>query len=488
MVSLFPVLIKRTYAPFVKCNLAHHVAGGRTIAVSPISPHPSGVQTWPCPPPPVVTDLPGGKYDIEVLDGSGGQVHREPFLILPPEFEVDLPSDGGPPAQSSAMQPTPMGPTPTLPSDAETKLIRSAPIDLRDSENALMSMTTVAGLEKISPGPIAAGKYTVTSVLDPAKKANSVEVGDGGYVESGELNKLNERLATCISFPVETGDLGKRRNADTSKLSQEIKVTPFTVPLYDGTPPAFQIPTAIPQSDLIVVTVGEMALVRSKRREQILLQVCSAGQRTMNVVIPPTGVVSIRLDETAKSICISEYFDDPYANAIVALRKTKQFSALKAVANAARMLDLFVAYSRSSPAAALLIGYMLLRAQEFDAVESSLMVLQDDVRSVMDPDATIMLGQCALMKGESKLALEFFLKSSRKGLPSFSFGQSYLVERLRLYSQASPENKLAAETLMALEPFCFFANYECFFNCYSGESPEKPGPEATNERSVQLPQ
>jgi hypothetical protein len=205
----------------------------------------------------------------------------------------------------------------------------------------------------------------------------------------------------------------------------------------------------------------------------------------VNVVLPANAQLHLSRGpgERTPQAKIRVEFGEPWADSLVGLRVNKQFFALQEVCRAAQSHDQLLPYAAEHPGAATLFGYALLRAGELSTVETALGRIPN--RGAMEPDATILLAECAARAGgqRSGESFDLFIKAAGSGIPSFSPGLSYLVERLRLFAQCEPSderslpgdvNERARAALAKIEPYSIYADYTRLFTCYSGLTPIAP--------------
>ena len=85
------------------------------------------------------------------------------------------------------------------------------------------------------------------------------------------------------------------------------------------------------------------------------------------------------------------------------------------------------------PVGAMIGGYVLLRLGELERTHNWVDNLARSPKFEWSPDGAVIAGEKAAMLGNHSLALNYFLKAGKRGLPVFTDGFSILVSRLRQY-------------------------------------------------------
>jgi molecular chaperone DnaK len=130
------------------------------------------------------------------------------------------------------------------------------------------------------------------------------------------------------------------------------------------------------------------------------------------------------------------------------------------------------------PIAATVVAYALLRFGDPER-------LHDWTDSLMDgfawlPDTVTIRAEHLAMAGQHEEALEVFCELPARGLPCFSDGLSYAVNRLRLYTSLGEKHfkaeklEVAATLLKRLELFIPFVNFRRPVLTYTGIDPSQP--------------
>jgi hypothetical protein len=362
---------------------------------------------------------------------------------------------------------------------------------------------------------VEAGRYIAIVRGRSGSATAELSIDAEGKVDASQLNIFTERLSTAAALaasiaPATRAAPDAPKAAATGLTTSNVRegvqgiqaMGPRPQPVtrngaglvakingYQAPVPGGQSPALITKDDIVIEAEEGSVIVRAPRQScPILIQILSAGQMPVNALLPTGAGLRLRRD-TGQWIKIGIDFGEPFANGLVELRSAKQFSALQEAVKVAGDHSILLPYVDQHPGAAVLIGYALLRAQEHEVVETALGRVQN--RETMEPDTTVLLAECAAQAGgnRSAVALDLFLEAGAKGVPSFSFGLSYLVERLRMFSQCEPSDaarlsssasKRAEEVLGRIAPFSMYADYTRVFTAYIG-APAAPGPQRTSD-------
>ena len=135
---------------------------------------------------------------------------------------------------------------------------------------------------------------------------------------------------------------------------------------------------------------------------------------------------------------------------------------------------------RSDPMAAVVGAYTLLRIGDLER-------LHEWTKNLMNwfdwlPDGAAIRGEHLARSGEHFGACQAFLKLSARGLPFFTEGLSYALERLRIYTQNNTRpNKLSSDDVMSAErllnrlrAFAPYIDFDCTYVTYTGQDPSSP--------------
>lgn len=144
-------------------------------------------------------------------------------------------------------------------------------------------------------------------------------------------------------------------------------------------------------------------------------------------------------------------------------------------------------YSKAAdPIAAAVGAYALLRFGELDLLHD----WTENLRNWFTwlPDGAAIRGEHLAREGKHQEALTAFLDLQPRGLPVFSDGLSYAVDRLRLYVSlgekhfSSDDTKKAQSLLETLQRFAAFTDFRKPITTFTGTTPDKPSDDILPER------
>jgi hypothetical protein len=375
------------------------------------------------------------------------------------------------------------------------------PVDIRDlQDGTLAGRTTLGALGTQFLKGIRSGKFMLVVQVGHTDVITEISVDDSGRLDSQGVKKFAQLIR-------QAGSDAPAPAYGTAALSDESKPVQARGPGQSGVAPqtmafrvvGYEMPVLgsaeckiISARNLVVEKKREAVFISVRGASKpVLLQFLAANRPAINAILPTgarLGTGRPKSEEEWLKLTID--FQEPFADGLVELRASKQFSALKGTVEATGDNDL-VSYSEQHPGAAALVGYALLRAEQHAVVEKALHRIRN--LAAMEPDTTILLAECAMRAGKAREALVLFLESTRQGIPSFSIGLSYLTERLRLFAQTNPcgSSWLSAEAranaksaLLHLQAICMFQDYSRVFTTYRGISPAVPGVEPLSEEDL----
>ncbi|GJE52414.1 hypothetical protein GOFOIKOB_5485 [Methylobacterium tardum] len=292
------------------------------------------------------------------------------------------------------------------------------PAEVRDQNFALLARSTVSGLSQAITEAAKTDQVAYVSVALPngTTAATAVDITEksassmkGIYKKLGTLpavtafidSEVTSRVAASAHFPAATRaqlilGSGKRQNiASAVELDTE--------------------------SSSIRVSRGAnegVATVRLWLENDLLLSVVIASGAT------------VELTPTATTISCTLATGVPIVDDMMRFRAAGQVREVAVILDSMSGKEV-LRYLGNHPAASMLLGYGLLRsgdiAQMFGPFARAAK-LRPDIS-----DAAVLAGEAAARLGLHSDALAFFSAAAKAGLPAFSFGVNYLVDRLRTY-------------------------------------------------------
>lgn len=195
------------------------------------------------------------------------------------------------------------------------------------------------------------------------------------------------------------------------------------------------------------------------------------------MVLPLGATVELRSD-------LADWFVPTVLTGVSAIDDLLRLRASGRVEDVASILrdltpDDAMAWFTTHPAAAAVLGYGLLRTDSPAAIWPPFTTLSSLCPD--DPDALIIAAETAARVARHDEAIEHFLAAARLGLPAFSFGLNYLVDRLRAYGPRpggpdvpKEQSDALAQALDRVQMFALHQDYDMLLTCYSGADPRHP--------------
>lgn len=225
-----------------------------------------------------------------------------------------------------------------------------------------------------------------------------------------------------------------------------------------------------------------------------LLQFLQPDAPAINIVLPAQKqetwhiVVSLQPDETYS---LDVYLQHKAADAL--LRYCER-GLLEQVAVMATSQALEVLYlKKEDPIAAASAAYVLLRLDAIEQPGKRTGHWLENLRNWFPwlPDGAVACGEYLARKGRHKDALAAFLELSERGLPLFSDGLSYAVNRLKLYigtedKHFEPEQISKAKTLLQqLQRVLTYTDFHKAVLTFKGVDPNRPSNQHLDDAHVQ---
>ena len=224
--------------------------------------------------------------------------------------------------------------------------------------------------------------------------------------------------------------------------------------------------------------------IEGENRGQVI-QLIQTGEPAVNVVLPAWREhgcrVTLKKQPDAR-YSLEVHLHNTEAELLLRYWEQGRWQLAEGVTDSAAVSAQALLSGKSRhPIAASVGAYALLR---LGALER----LQDWSENLMSwfewlPDGAAVRGEHLARMGEHREALGAFCALRERGLPYFSDGLSYAVDRLRLYHGLGEkyfdagELKACADTLALLEPFCPFTDFNKPLTTFTGLDPSKPGAE-----------
>lgn len=225
-------------------------------------------------------------------------------------------------------------------------------------------------------------------------------------------------------------------------------------------------------------------VIQGDNRGQIL-QLLQAGEPPLNVVLPTWAENSCQVFLTKLprgKYSMDVYLKNTSADLLLCYWERGLWQLAAGVANSAAISAKELLYQKQQhPIAAAVGAYALLRLGELERLHD----WAENLKNWFDwlPDGVAIRGEQLARLGKHEEALRVFCELPGRGLPYFSDGLSYTVDRLRLYLSFGEKHfkaedlKQAASVLALLDPFVAFADFRTPLLTYTGLDPGKPDAE-----------
>ena len=390
------------------------------------------------------------------------------------------------------------------------------PVDIRNADDGtLMLRGTLGSILAREVTELEPGKYmavvgskplavTVPISINSERRISNDQLADMAKRLSGFTERASSFLASQFAAAPASGidavdfagasepppglqamgpsDLQTMRLGTTRAAAAPI---PVRIEAYDGLDFNSTMLSALSPDSVTIKQQEDTALITApERKRPTLIRILSPDQAPLNAMLP-TGARFIlkRRHSAGQSIQVWLDFDEPFADGLLSLGGAKDFSALHDAVSMASDQTRLLPYAGKHPGGAAMLGYMFLRAKATSVVEDALKAVKN--RSEMEPDSTIMLAVCAARSRDDhmKESLDLCLQAAATGMPCFSFGLSYLIDYLRLFSQTeqmtgkslpTDANIVATKALGRVAPFSLFADHTRPFTAYTGLTPQAP--------------
>jgi hypothetical protein len=222
-----------------------------------------------------------------------------------------------------------------------------------------------------------------------------------------------------------------------------------------------------------------------------LIAVQAPGQPPENIVLPSdpgkqvgsgyataeddNGGVELRLSRSrSDSIEATVHLRHGVADAMLAYSGRILFAEAQAlVCSQAMSAEALLYEKRANPLAAAAGAYVLLRAGELRRLHNWTANLCKWFPWLADGAA--ICGEHLAREGKHEEALARLIKLGERGLPTFSDGLGYAVNRLTLYTESGMGGHEAKELLRELSSYALVADFRRTFTTFSGVDPNNPG-------------
>lgn len=363
--------------------------------------------------------------------------------------------------------------------------LENLPVELRDLDFALVSRATVAtAAEKLAEAPDASMYLSVT-LPDGAKVGREVDCGASGPKDTAAVEALLAELPAISAFL--TAEQTVDAPAPLATLLDGISYAPLAdertsgamaATLFLGTGAAARDP-----APLDIPSASGVAITRSGEARPAMVQLLLPRWLPVNLLLPKGATVELRANgENWFGVTILTGV--PAIDDLLRLRASGRVEDVASILKGLSSADA-ITWFDTHPAAAAVLGYGLLRTEQPETLWEPFASIPD--RWPNDPDALVISAEVGARVGRHEEASASFLAAARLGLPTFSFGLNYLVDRLRAYGPrpggpefATEQADAIAAALGQVHGFALQQDYDMMLTSYSGADPTRPEADAAD--------
>jgi hypothetical protein len=393
--------------------------------------------------------------------------------------------------------------------DAAMRVLLALPIEVRRPDFALVRRATLGNIRDLV-ADVAPGTYVISVGLPGGSRVGQeVVLKEDGTIDSTEVSRSLATLPTIAS------DIGRAMSSNSSanvlraalslagsmlaKLPTPQIIGRSASSLASNTPPD-TTPVKIICSDGAPLTArarlreadytvrqarSGWRISRKLQGASSVIQLLQSTRPPINVVLPPATILKVKPPFQAGSrLRIGISVGNDVVDRILQLRRRGRIEEVVSL-----MPSLTPAavnsYVKNKPGAALAAGYILLRSIQTEIARKVIAIVVDSLNR--SPDALVMGAELAARAGDHSAALSGFVSARKLGLPAFSYGINYTIDRLRMYATSANEvNKLeqlkingaeiraAKEALSACQTFALFMDFANPMTMYTGRNIDDP--------------
>jgi hypothetical protein len=213
-----------------------------------------------------------------------------------------------------------------------------------------------------------------------------------------------------------------------------------------------------------------------------LLQLIQPGQPVLNIVLPvssKSGCIVVLKRFPDRSTGVNIHLNNSMANLLWQYTERGYIQqALTTVTSDTLQQEKLLEGETSDPIAAAVRAYTILRFGELEELDDWTEALKNQFTWL--PDGLAIRGEHLARLGEHEQALTVFLEMPTRGLPIFSDGFSYVIDRLRLYISVGESHFEATQLCQArelfecLQRFATFVDFTKPMLAFTGVDPLTP--------------
>jgi hypothetical protein len=321
-------------------------------------------------------------------------------------------------------------------SDDAVERLGGLPAEIRDADFALIARTTLVGVAQAisDAGEVGEQGYVSVSLPNGATVGTSFALADVAATAPvalcetlGALPAVSAYLASGDHLPLEASSVSPRStDADgpTAAARHELFPPGTRIRLYPGSGVRLQH-----GSGTELTTEPPVQITRPADAPTATVSLWLGDPNPLSVVIAPGVMIDLTPEPEPVGVTLRTgvAIVDDLMQMRAAGRVTEVATVLRGI-SADEMLRHLDAY----PAASALIGYGFLRTEEPERIIAPFLEMAS--RRADFADVAVLAGEAAARLGRHEEALRYFIRATDEGLPAFSFGMNYLIDRLRAYA------------------------------------------------------
>jgi hypothetical protein len=361
------------------------------------------------------------------------------------------------------------------------------PVEVRKSNMALVAQTNTSQSVQVEPG-----LYHVSARLPTGQELyNQIEIGgEANYTVDLYLDQDQESpyeheevQRFLVGIPTVSTKFNKGLEA-LGSMELRARIRSFT-----GSPLVGPLsPGPDPQGtpDSTIVGAAKFHLPRSSFFA--LVQLLQPGQPALNVMLPQTPphdsefTITIGLDNRLE---VTVHLQNSTAEALLRYYERGMVLQMENLTgkNSPAVISEELLYGKvADPIAACVGAYTLLRLGELDRLHE----WTENLKNWFDwlPDGLAIRAEHLARRGQHSQALENLLRLPDRGLPFFSDGLSFALNRLRTYLSYGGGGELAGDldqakqVLAALKSFAQYTDFSRPVLTFTGLEPHQPDDQA----------
>jgi hypothetical protein len=413
--------------------------------------------------------------------------------------------------------------------------VKRAPLEIRDADAALLARGTVGTLQNELANRLPAGTYTATVVLSPGESiVHHVAVDERGKADvSAIATRIRDAAegsaaarADAATDASDADGLPRMGRSSADGLAADGSRRPIRQPsaaaLEMRSAPSFYLEgmgaeevapaepmymrlfkgTCLnaPQLDLdalhsgdralpLIAPQGDTVMVKNRTETPLTLQLLRPSRSPLNIIVPAGCRVNVHRPSGALRPPIDMLFGVAVVDELIDLRTRGALSEAAGVATTLKVSDV-LEIAALHPSAAVAACYILLRTGSYEVASKSIKTLFGMLP--IRPDLLVLRAELYARIGSHRKAKAGFLAAAHLGIPMACAGLTYLVDRLRFYSQmregsareAPPKRDTAPKAptvlmkeLLAMQRVALRCDFNRIFTNYTGLLPAQPGDE-----------